>query len=279
MGGYISDDELAAEVLRERGARVTTLPWDSRPDWRLFDLVVIRTTWDYQERLAEFQGVLEGIEGLGVALCNGSEVARWNTQKTYLRDLEAGGVAIVPTRFGERLGGPEEVRGHFEHFGAEELILKPVVSASAYDTYRLRAGDVEGMWPELGRVFGARPYLAQPLIPAVLREGEFSLVYLDGRFSHAVLKRPKEGDFRSQEEYGGVITAVTAEAALLAAGERAMELAGAGLLYGRVDFVRGEDGRYLLMELEVIEPALYLRMEEGAPGRFAEAILRRVRAG
>lgn len=276
LAGYVSDDALAADVLRDRGARLSSVPWDSRPAWRAFDLVVIRTTWDYQERLPQFLAVLQTIEDLGVPLCNTTAVARRNARKTYLRDLDAAGVPIVPTRFAEALAAPEQVAAAFAAFGTAEIILKPQIGASAHDTFRLRAADVPARWPALRRAFGARPFLAQPFLPGVLSEGEFSLIYLDGTLSHAVLKRPRPGDFRSQEEYGGVITAVAADAALRAAGDAAMAQAGEGLLYGRVDLVRGADGTYLLMELELIEPALYLRMDPAAPARFAEAILRRL---
>jgi glutathione synthase/RimK-type ligase-like ATP-grasp enzyme len=278
MDGYISDDELAANVLRQRGAWVTTLPWDSEMDWREFDLVILRTTWDYQARLEAFLDVLEQIEASGARLYNGVAVARWNARKSYLRDLAAAGAAIVPTIYGEQLCTAAQVLESFERFGADEMVLKPLVGASAIDAFRLRREEVVQRWEALQAAFGARPFLSQPLIPNVLSEGEFSLIYLDGRFSHAVLKCPKAGDFRSQEEYGGQITAVVAETGLRAAGDTAMALAGEGLLYGRVDLVRGDDGRFLLMELELIEPALYLRMDTQAPARFAEAILRRVAA-
>lgn len=278
MSGYISDDELAALVLRDRGARVTILPWDCGTNWREFDLVVLRTTWDYQARLDAFLKVLQEIEASGTRLCNSAAVAQWNAQKSYLGQLAGAGAAIVPTLYGERLGAAEQILDSFDLLGTDEIVLKPLVGASAIDAFRLLRKEVDQQWAALQNVFKNRPFLIQPLIRGVLSEGEFSLVYLDGRFSHAVLKKPKAGDFRSQEEYGGQITAVIPESGLRAAGDMIMKLAGEGSLYGRVDLVRGEDGRFLLMELELIEPALYLRMDRDAPERFAQAILHRVAA-
>lgn len=276
MGDYISDDSLAADELRRRGARVTFLPWDSDPDWTQFDLVVIRTTWDYQERPRQFLAVLRQIEALGVPLHNESPVAAWNMRKTYLRDLATAGVPIVPSHFLPALHEKEQLSALFAACASEEIILKPQVGASAIDTFRLRPADLPRRWPDLQRAFATRPLLGQPFLPRVLSEGEYSLIYLDGAFSHALLKTPQPGDFRSQEEYGGVITAVSPQPDLLAVSDHALAVAGEGLLYGRVDLVRDTAGAPRLMELELIEPALYLRTDPAAPGRFAAAVLGRL---
>ena len=272
MGDYVSDDELAASVLRDRGWRVAFLPWDEAADWSLFDLVVIRTTWDYQDRPAQFQDVLAQIERSPAALHNALPLVRWNLDKGYLEELAQKGVPIVPTRFGGALDGREALQAHFRDLATEEIILKPLISASAYDTFHLSRAQLEAFLPRLTAVFGARPYLAQPFMPQIKREGEFSLIYLNGAYSHTVLKTPQEGDFRVQEEYGGRITAVTPERALLRAGQRAMDALDEPPLYARVDLVRHAADDFRIMEFELIEPSLYLRMDAGAPARFADAL-------
>jgi glutathione synthase/RimK-type ligase-like ATP-grasp enzyme len=272
MGDYVSDDELAAALLHERGWWVESLPWDQPADWSRFDLVVIRTTWDYHDRPQEFLDTLAAIERSGAQLWNPLSLVRWNLDKRYLRDLRRRGVPIVPTRFAGGLHSPAELSAHFAALGAPELILKPLISASAYNTYLLRQEQTADLWPELRAVFGQRPYMAQPFMPNIRSEGEYSLIYFHGRFCHAILKTPAAGDFRVQEEYGGRITAVSPPAALLAAGDRALAALDETPLYARVDLVRGETDDFLIMEFELIEPSLYLRMHPAAPARFVDAL-------
>jgi glutathione synthase/RimK-type ligase-like ATP-grasp enzyme len=271
LGDFVSDDELAVVLLRERGWRVDCLPWDRPADWARYDLVVIRTTWDYHERPALFLDVLAQIERSGTPLYNPLALVRWNLDKNYLRDLESKGVPVVPTAYARRLASPDDLAAHFQNFGTDELILKPPVNVNAFNTFRVPRSDFETLFPQLKAVYGSRPYMAQPFMPAINTEGEFSLIYFNGQFSHAILKTPLSGDFRVQEEHGGLITAVTPGETLLAAGRRALNALPAQPLYARVDLVRsGEE--FLIMELELIEPSLYLRMHPAAPERFANAL-------
>ena len=272
MGDFVSDDELAATLLRERGWRVDLLPWDRPTDWSGYDLVVIRTTWDYHERPSRFLNMLGEIEQSGTTLHNPLSLVRWNLDKRYLRDLDAGGVPIVPTTFADRLAGRDELLAHFPNFDTEEIILKPPVNVNAFDTYHVTLAEVESLLPQLEAVFGKRPYMAQPFMPSIKSEGEFSLIYFNGAFSHAILKKPAGGDFRVQEEHGGIISAVTSEEALLKAGRRALDALEEMPLYARVDLVRHKEDDFRVMEFELIEPSLYLRMDPGAPKRFADAL-------
>jgi hypothetical protein len=271
LSDFVSDDELAMELLRERGWRVEHVPWNEDRDWSQFDLAVIRTTWNYQQNPALFLRTLGEIERSGARLINSLSLVRWNLNKRYLGELDTKGVPIVPTEFGERLNGRDSLVNHFLKFDTDELILKPLISANAEHTFRIPRAEYESFLPGLTAVFENRPYLAQPFMPRIRDEGEFSLIYFNGRFSHAILKTPASGDFRVQEEHGGVITAVTPEDALLEAGQRAMEAVEELPLYGRVDLVRDGD-IFRVMELEFIEPSLYLRMDSEAPQRFVDAL-------
>jgi glutathione synthase/RimK-type ligase-like ATP-grasp enzyme len=277
--GFVIDDELAYPPLAELGWEVEAVPW-RRPGvgWGRFDAVVIRSPWDYQDDPAGFLAVLAAIERSGAPLYNGLELVRWNLDKTYLRELEAGGVATVPTVWRDRLG-PGGLGRLFDAVGAGEMVVKPTVGANADGAFRLdrraaaeRAGEVE-------TYFAARPLMAQPFVRAVVDEGEFSLFFFDGAYSHGVLKTPRAADFRVQEEHGGLIRPVEATGALLGAGEAAIRPLGPPPLYARADLVRSDDGDgFRLMELELVEPSLYLRMHPEAPGRFARALDRRVAA-
>ena len=276
-GGYVIDDEHAYEPLRSLGWQVDAVPWDKPVAWRDYDLVVIRSPWDYHHAPEAFLAVLDEIERLGVPLQNSLDIVRWNLRKTYLRDLAERGVPIVPTVFRDRLDAGDlerlfdEIKGR-DH-ADEEIVIKPVVGANADGAFRLDRRAAVERAAEVETYFAHGSLLAQPFVPAVIDEGEYSLFYFNGEHSHTILKTPETGDFRVQEEHGATIRAVEAEDALLDAGRAAQEAINESLLYLRADFVRSNDGgSFWLMELELIEPSLYLRMDPGAPARFARAI-------
>ncbi|HKX60017.1 MAG TPA: hypothetical protein VJN00_11640 [Steroidobacteraceae bacterium] len=273
--GFVIDDELAVLPLARRGIQVETIPWDRAGiDWRQYALVVIRSTWDYQHKAREFLDVLEGIERLGVRLDNGSEIVRWNMQKSYLRDLAGRGVEIVPTFWREGLRRGELVP-LFEELRSDEGVIKPVMSSNAQGAWRLDAKRARELAPEIEAYFAGRPLMMQPFERGITEEGEFSLVYLNGQHSHSLLKTPRRGDFRVQEEHGSAIVAITPEPALREAGDAAIAAVGQKLLYARVDLVRSGNA-FRVMELELVEPSMYLRIEPGAPDRFADAIASRL---
>lgn len=275
--GFVIDDHLAYAPLQALGWQVEAVPW-RQPGiaWGEYDLVVIRSPWDYQTAPAAFLECLGQIERAGAQLENSLELVRWNLQKSYLRTLERRGVPIVPTLWREGLR-PGDLGALVADLQSPALILKPLVSANADGTYWLTPEEAVRRASEIEAFFADRPLLAQPFVASVLAEGEYSLFYFNGAHSHTIVKRPKAGDFRVQEEHGGEILSVEAPAPLLAAGARVMAALGEQPLYARVDLVRAnERDEYWLMELELIEPALYLRMDPGAPERFARAIQARV---
>jgi len=269
--GFVIDDELAVLPLARRGIHVETLPWD-RPgvDWRQYALVVVRSTWDYPRSPEKFLDVLEDIERQGVRLENGSEIARWNMQKTYLRDLAAKGIEIVPTFWRDGLA-PGELVPLFEELRNVEGVIKPVTGANAQGAWRLDAARARALAPEIETYFAGRPLMMQPFERGIVEEGEFSMIYLNGLHSHSILKVPRVGDFRVQEEHGSEILLIEPEPALLAAGNAAIAAVGHKLLYARADLVRSAD-TFRVMELELVEPSLYLRIDPGAPDRFADAV-------
>lgn len=271
------DDDLAYEPLHELGWRVEAVPWQ-RPGvaWDTYDAVVIRSTWDYTKAPDAFVRVLSDIERAGTLLLNGLDLVRWNLQKMYLRDLAGHGVPVVPTVWRDRLH-PGELVALLEAVGTPEMVIKPVISAGARGTYRLDARSVRAQAAAIETYYADRALMAQPFLRAVTTEGEFSLFYFNGVHSHTVLKTPKTADFRVQEEHGGSVHLVRADDALLEAGTAALRVLPELPLYARTDFVCANDGDgYWLTELELIEPALYLRMDPQAPGRFARALHERV---
>lgn len=274
MSGYVADDGLAIPAFADLGWSVDTVSWrDSEVDWNAFAAVVIRTTWDYQKEPQRFLAVLEQIDGSAARLENPLETIRWNLSKIYLRDMEQRGCPIVPTIW-DAAYTAESFAAWRTELAADELIIKPVVSATAEHTYRLREYDAR-----LESVFKMRKFMVQPFMPAIVTEGEFSLFYFGGKFSHAINKSPRPNDFRVQEEHGGIITAIRPEPSMLSAADKAVEAIGRELLYARVDLVHDTADKFLLMELELIEPALYFRMDERSPRFFAEQFACRMQRG
>lgn len=271
--GFVIDDDLAHEPLGELGWGVEAVPWSrSEVDWMRFDAVVVRSTWDYQRTPDRFLDVLRGIASSGVPLFNSLELIEWNLSKGYLLELAEEGVPTVPTLTGPGMepGGVGELMSRVE---APEIVVKPDVGAGAEGTFRISRGRWRDRAPEVEAYFSNRPFLAQPFIPSVTDEGEWSLVYFNGAYSHAILKIPVAGDFRTQEEFGAEIRPVEPEEHLRRTAERALAALPRPPLYARADLVRSYDPDvFWLMELELIEPSLYLRTDGEAPRRFARAL-------
>jgi hypothetical protein len=275
LADFVCYDALLEAPLAAKGWRVDTISWrNPNVDWDLYDAVVVRSSWDYQDDPQAFDAVLQRIEDSTAQLENPLALMRWNIHKGYLRELELKGIPIVPTRFvasGEAL----ELEEAFARWSCPELILKPAISANADHTHRLTPEAWVSERQELERVFQNKDALIQPFMPAVVEEGEYSLFYFGDRFSHAILKTPEERDFRVQEEHGGRLQAIEPEPELREAGDAVMALLRPRPLYARIDFVRdqdlpGADGSFLLMEVELIEPSLYFNLDPESPERFAE---------
>lgn len=272
LEGFFTYDQLAADVLRARGREVEFVPWRRAEDWSRFAAVIVRSPWDYQQDPARFMDVLRAIEASGTPLHNPLAVAEWNIAKTYLLELERAGVPIVPTRIG-RVASLDALHEIAAAFGAQELVLKPVIGANADGAFRLRAPFGDARAEEAVAAYRERDCLAQPFLRSIVEEGEVSLFYFFDELSHAIIKRPAPGDFRVQEEHGGTDEAIAPDGALVAAGAHALAAVPfRELLYARVDLARLADGAWAVMEIELIEPSLYLEYDPGAPARFADAV-------
>lgn len=269
MAGYICDDDTALPAFAAAGLDVDTLSWRAEAtDWSGYDAVIVRSTWDYQRHLGDFFRALEHIDA-ATRLANPLGLMRWNMDKRYLADLKTRGISIVPTVFGERLDAARLDVLLADSVG--ESVIKPVISAGAERTFRVPAEPDAALRRELLAAHGDSLWMWQPFLAEIVDEGEFSLFFFSGDYSHAILKTPKTDDFRVQEEFGGRISAVTPDASLCAAADSVMRALPLVPLYARVDLVRSGDA-WLLIELELIEPSMYLRKDEGASARFASAV-------
>lgn len=262
-------DALLRDELEARGAVVTALPWDAIGSDGDTSLVVLRSTWDYHRRPAEFRRWVAAFDELPACLVNPPVTVLWNVDKAYLRELADRGVRIPHTHWFEP-GRPPDARGFFAETGADAAVVKPRISATAWGTRIVRTGE-ELSAADLAPLLSGGS-LIQAFIPEIRTAGELSLVFLDGRFSHAFVKRAVPGDFRVQVEFGGSEDPAIPSSGARSFAESVLDAAEHPWLYARVDIVETSDGP-VLMELELIEPALSLDTAPGAAARFAEAIL------
>jgi len=249
------------------GMNLTEVCWDDcEVDWTDFELAIIGTAWDYWDRHDLFLRTLESIEAK-TQLCNSSAMVRWNSNKQYLKELAARGAKLIPTQWIEE---PTDaaIESAFDFLGCDDMVIKRQVGAGADGQHRLKRGDVI---PELDR-----PMMAQPFFPSIETEGEMSLIYVDGQFSHGLIKSAVEGDYRIQSSYGGTERSYKPEAGDLAMAKSVLDVLAEVPLYARVDMLRGESGTLYLMELELIEPYLYPVQGPGLGCQIAEAVHRRL---
>lgn len=269
LDGYECYDHLLLEPLADRGWSAEEVSWrNGQVDWNRFDVVLIRSPWDYQQDPQKFFQVLQEIDRSSAILENNLELVEWNIDKTYLRDLQQKGIEIVPSLWKDRFNRGDW-KSFFTGLSADEIIIKPTISAGAEDTFRLTKSDSEEYAGRLSDIFSRRPFIVQPFMPSVVSEGEFSLFYFGDTYSHTILKTPKKNDFRVQEEYGGQLQKIEAGEQLLATGRQILELIEPDPLYTRIDLIRTSNNTFALMELELIEPSLYFNMDPASPHRFA----------
>ena len=271
IDGWEIDSDLSFEPMQTLGWSIDMIPWRTvNVDWEQYDAVYICTPWDYPDDPDLFLKLLDAIDRSHAVLINDLALVRWTIPKTYLRDLESRGAAIVPSIWYDEFD-PDALPGFFDAHQVERIIVKPVVSTNAHNTFLLERTVPTNLVKELENSFATRPFVVQPFMQNVQAEGEFSLFFFSNEFSHAILKTPKEEDFRVQEEHGARIVSTEPESALLETAADLLRLVEPTPVYARCDFIRGADGRFLLMELELIEPSLYLRMDSESPMRFARA--------
>lgn len=247
---------------------------DTSVDWAGFDGVVIRSCWDYHRRYAEFFAWLDMLDARRVPVWNPTSTVRWNSTKRYLVDLAARGVTTVPTRI-IAAASIESVTETARREGWSRFVVKPAVSASAYETHAFTlplGGDDRDA---IERVAIHGDALVQPFVDEVTTDGELSLIFFDGEFSHAAIKRTRPGDFRVQSEHGGTVAPIDVAPAIVAHAKRSLDALDTVPVYARVDGV-GDDRSFRLMELELIEPHVFLGNASGLAERFASAIVRRL---
>jgi glutathione synthase/RimK-type ligase-like ATP-grasp enzyme len=269
---FFSYDQMLFEPLKAAGWLAEEVSW-RKPDvdWNNYDVVVIRTTWDYQHNVEEFMACLQRIEAASAQLQNSLEIVEWNISKNYLQDLQNQGINIVPTLWFDSFS-LTELQAGFSHFDTAQIVLKPSVSAGADHTYRLTLENLNEQADVLKAVFAQREFMLQPFLTGIIDEGEYSLFYFAGHYSHSILKQPESGDFRVQEEHGGQLRSIQPNEEMLTTAIHCLAALPADVLYARVDLVRHKN-EFAVIEIELIEPSLYFNMDPESPQRFVDAFI------
>jgi glutathione synthase/RimK-type ligase-like ATP-grasp enzyme len=258
--------DVEADALIAAGCQVEPVAWTRPDELSAFDLVLPLVAWGYHLQYERWLAFLDRVEAAGIPMLNPPALLRWNGDKAYLAELADAGVPTVPTLAVESCcdADLEEAR---RRFGSDWLVIKPPISASASGTHRLGPHD------DLPSDSRGRPMIVQPLIEEIAKTGEFSLMLFDGQFSHAVVKRPAAGDFRVQPHLGGVTLPTKAPPGAERLARQALAAAPARATYARIDIVPDDEGVLRIMELELIEPALFLDHAPDAGAAFTQAIL------
>ncbi|MEM1147679.1 MAG: hypothetical protein AAF582_12290 [Pseudomonadota bacterium] len=249
------------------GMAVEDIDWAAvETDWSDFAAVIIGTTWDYWDQTDHFLQTLERIEAK-TRLFNAAHLVRWNSDKRYLQSLKARGAKTIPTLWLDRVDD-EAFHNAFRQLAHEDLVFKRQIGAGADGQFRLSPSDPRPDMPH--------PMMVQPFQSAIQQEGEYSFIFIDGAFSHALLKTAKSGDYRIQSTYGGTEREIMPSPEDLGAAATILTFLDETPLYARVDMLRGEDGEMQLMELELIEPYLYPLQGAELGARMAAAVAKRL---
>jgi glutathione synthase/RimK-type ligase-like ATP-grasp enzyme len=265
-------DQTLIPLFKQRGINAEAAIWDDPAiDWKKFDALVIRNTWDYYTKSDAFISWLKYIRDNKIMMFNSAEVVLQNIHKFYLRDFEKQGIRIIPTIFSDRR---ESVSlDTLKQKQWNTVVIKPAISAGSYQTKTYSLNELSQQ--SLDEVLSGNDWLIQPFLPEI-EQGELSMIFINGKFSHAAVKKPKEGDFRVQRQYGGKYQRIDPDASLLTVARNVIAQIPQQLLYARVDGVM-INNEFHLMELELIEPDLYFELDEGIKTRFVSAIEERLK--
>lgn len=266
------EDQPLIPALAQHGITAIPAIWsDKTIDWTAFDYLIFRNTWDYFEKESEFRTWLDHIEQLGVKTLNSIELVKQNIHKFYLRDLEEQGVTILPTVFIDRTTKLDLAA--LLPASWKQAVIKPAFSAGSYLTTVFDAEDVNGINEEYSKIASQKELLLQEFRPEIQTLGETSFIFFNKQFSHAVNKKPVDGDFRVQTLFGGKYTLVNPSEDLIASAQKIIANFPDLLLYARVDGIIIND-QLQLMEVECIEPDLYFNLSPTALNQFVAAIVK-----
>lgn len=263
-------DILLMEPMAKYGYKIIPAAWDDETiNWTKFHCLVFRSCWNYHYNTAKFVEWLDKLEKFNVKTWNPLKIVKWNLNKFYLQDLNNKGVSTIPTVYVKQ-GYPENLKCLMEKSDWNEVVIKPTIGASGYKIFKSTLSEAAQNQKNFDKLVNIVDVMVQPLIPELVNHGETSMIFINKKFSHAVNRSPKPGDYRSNYEFGGREERINnLDKNIVEAGKSIVEKINSPLLYARVDGVE-KDNRFLLMELELIEPYLFLDIAKETLENFAK---------
>lgn len=275
VGKYTSsvenEDEILLGFLKAKGLDISMVVWtDRNVNWADYDLAVLKSPWDYFDKIGQFYEWLNKLEQLNVRLLNPVKTVKWNSDKHYLAEIAEAGFRVTPTLYFEK-GEKADLFVCFEKLQAETLIVKPCISGGSKNTLKVTRTNIDEISSLVQQYLTEEAYMVQPFLHEIETQGEWSFLFFNGKFSHNLLKKAKPGDFRVQHYLGGSIHAEPAPENILKAAEQYVRNFAADCLYARVDGLV-VNGEFMLMELELIEPFLFLFTSPGSYENYFRAL-------
>lgn len=271
LADSMEDEEgILLRHLQQAGLNVQREIWtDKKVKWASYDLLLIKSPWDYFEKYTAFCQWLDKVKQLGIRMLNPLSIIKWNSDKHYLNRISTAGFPVIPFAFIEKEEMPL-LSSFFFQFATAKIIVKPCVSGGARHTFTVTPDNLNAMQTQIAQLVKDEAFVVQPFVKEIV-EGEWSFIFLNGQYSHTVLKKPKSGDFRVQAYFGGSVQAMEPSSALLQQAEAFVQQFAKGCLYARVDGVLIKD-QLQLMELELIEPYLFLGSHPAGYQRYVQAL-------
>ena len=275
MDQVLLEDNLLIEALEKSGAQVTKVGWtQTGVDFSTFDAAVFSSIWDYYRYPTDFSKWIDRVEGQ-TTFFNSIAQIRDNMDKRYLIRYQDMGRNVVPTKY-VPAGSSWSDTLWAEDLDSDHLVIKPVIGGAAVDTFQWKVSDANQDLSPMQEVLAEKAMIVQPFVPSIQAFGEVSHIIFDGKYSHSILKRPRAGDYRVQDDHGGRVDDYIATPAEIDLALSWLEPLNEEPVYARVDLVKGIDGAWWLGELELIEPELWLRRNPLAAEAFAQSVLRRL---
>jgi len=270
----IENNELLL-FLQNNGLDIHKEIWtDSNVNWKKYDLAVLKAPWDYHEKIDMFYSWLDRLEKLSIPLLNPPDVIKWNSDKHYLKEIADTGLPVTPTLYLEK-GSHVKLEGFFNKLNTDKLIIKPCISGGSKNTFSTERKEVKHIESKINELLKTESYMVQPFLKEILSEGEWTFLFFNGQFSHCLLKKPVAGDFRVQMHFGGSVHAMTPPAEYLKSASAYVSRFAKNCLYARVDGTI-LNNRFLLMELELIDPYLYITTDSGSCENYYKALKQRI---
>jgi len=271
--GIENEDESLISFLASKDLEIEKVIWNNpKVNWESYDLALVKSPWDYFNLITDFYNWLDDLENKNIKLLNPIDIIKWNADKHYLNDIAQAGFKVTPSLYLTK-GNDHSLNEYFAHFNTKKLIVKPVVSGGSKHTFMVTAANVDEVEEKLEGLLATEDFIIQPFLTAIEAEGEWSFVFFDGKFSHALLKKAKPGDFRVQSTFGGTVHPQIPSSQLLRQAQKYVDQFANNCLYARVDGTI-IDQEFILMELELIEPFLFLATHPESFENYYEALIK-----